>query len=526
MIDHEAILRALEHPAAYPHRPARVQLVETHISWVFIADRLVYKLKKPVALDFVDYSTPERRRGMCHQEVRLNRRLAPDIYLGVRGIRELGNGVGLTDEDDPRAVDYVVEMRRYDEEHTVASRLARGQLTRAGVRAIGEALARFHADAPHVDVPGSPALEARRRFDRNLNELLSCIQLEGEVERIGRLQRFAHAFVAAHRATFHRRAAAGRIREGHGDIRAEHVVLDGTVEVVDCVEFDLGLRQLDVADDLSFLVMDLTARGGERSAAALLDAYRSAGGDPGDDPLVAFYATHRALVRAKVALTRAAQQRDEPAARARQSAQARDLILLAERFAWRARLPLTIIVCGVPASGKTHLARELSEVSGLPHLSSDAIRKRLAGVGPGASAPPRAYRPEWNARTYERLASTAAEAIVAQGGVIVDATFRHAADRQVFASAFDAASPTVFIECQAPEAVLLKRAARRWGESSRTSDADSAVVQRERSVWEPLDEVPGEAHLLLRTDRLLADIVDDVAALLDSRLEQMHVPGT
>jgi len=374
-------------------------------------------------------------------------------------------------------------------------------------------------------VAGSPALDAQRRFDRNLHELLSCIELESEIGRVQALERFAHAFVASHAAAFHQRAAAGRIRECHGDLRAEHVVLDGGVEIVDCVEFDLGLRQLDVADDLAFLVFDLTSRGGERFAPTLVQAYRDAGGDPGEDPLIAFYASYRGLVRAKVALTRAAQHPDQAAARARDSAKARDLILLAERFAWRARLPVTVIVCGVPASGKTQLARALSDASGLPHLSSDVIRKRLVGIRSTAQAPAEAYGPAWNARTYEQLAHRAAEAVDAHGGAIVDATFRHAPDRQVFASAFARAAPVVFIECQAPLPVLIQRAALRLSDPSRVSDADGAVVRRERLAWDPLDEVPADAHITLRTDRVLPDIVDDVAALLDSRLRRVQVAG-
>jgi predicted kinase len=412
-------------------------------------------------------------------------------------------------------------MRRYDERHTLAARLKRGELTRDQVGAVGAAIARFHAEATHVPNAGVPVLAAERRFERNLHELLACIEQRAEIGRILDLERFAHAFITGHAGTFQMRAASGYVREGHGDLRAEHVLVDGGIRIVDCVEFDRGLRELDVADDLAFLVFDLAAHGGERFANSLVQAYRDAGGDPGDDALIAFYAAYRALVRAKVALVRVGQLPSCSAERGKESAHARDLILVAQRFAWRARLPLLIIVCGVPASGKSYLAAALAEHSGLPHLSSDVTRKRLAGLRPGERASAETYDPEWNTRTYTELARRAAAALTTSGGAILDATFRHLADRQAFSSALSAGVAAVFVECQAPSAVLAERAKRRDRDPRRVSDADTAVVMREQGSWEPLDEVAAGAHLALRTDRPLEQIIGDVLALLDRRLQEL-----
>jgi aminoglycoside phosphotransferase family enzyme/predicted kinase len=512
------IRAALARPELYPHRPATVEVRETHISWVYLAGDQAYKLKKPLVLDFLDYGTAARRRELCAEEVRLNRRLAPDIYLGVRGVAATADGVELTAEDDPRAIDFVVEMRRYDESHTLAARLERGELDRGHVTAVGGVLARFHAGARRVAASGAPVLAVERRFERNLHELLTCVEERGEVGRVQALERFAHAFIAAHARTFHARARRGWVREGHGDLRAEHVLVDGDVRIVDCLEFERELRELDVGDDLAFLVFDLAARGGERFGELLVRAYRDAGGDPGDDSLIAFYAAYRALVRAKVALVRAAQLPATSGAHGQESAHARDLIILAERFAWRARLPLVIVVCGVPASGKSHLARALAELSGLPHLSSDLTRKGLRGLEFTQRASSETYSAEWNARTYDELARRTARALATNRGAIVDATFRHLADRQVFGSAFGSAASLLFIECQAPRSVLAQRAARREHDRERVSDADVAIVLREQQTWEPLDELLANAHLALRTDRPLEEIVGDVLALLDRRL--------
>jgi aminoglycoside phosphotransferase family enzyme len=208
----EALPQALARPDAYPHRPMSVEVRETHISWVFLAGELVYKLKKPLVLDFLDYGTPKRRRALCLAEVRLNRRLAPDLYLGVRGVALKADGVALTDEDDPRAIDWVVEMRRYDEAQTVAARLERGELAPRDVVEVGRVLARFHEGAPHARPDGAPVLAAERRFERNLHELLLDVEQRGEIERVLGLERFAHAFVTAHAQTFAAGASRGRGR--------------------------------------------------------------------------------------------------------------------------------------------------------------------------------------------------------------------------------------------------------------------------------------------------------------------------
>ncbi len=515
------LLEALSRPTAYPHRPNEVEVRETHISWVFLAGEHAYKLKKPVVLDFVDYGTPGRRRKMCEEEVRLNRRLAPDIYLGTRGVTLLEGRAELIEADDPRAVDYLVEMRRYDERRTLAARLERGELSELQLRTVASTLVRFHEAAPPVPVAAPAALAAERRFERNIHELIGVLEQRPEIDHALALGRFAYAFITGHAQAFETRASAGSIREGHGDLRADHVLIDGGVEIVDCVEFDRELRELDVGDELAFLVLDLAMRGGERLGRQLVEAYRDAGGDPGENPLIAFHAVYRALVRAKVARVRCAQVAPGSAEHAHQSARARELMSLAERFAWRARTPLVITVCGVAGSGKSHLATALAELSGLPHLSSDVTRKRLAGVATDERAPDATYSAEWNARTYAELARLSRVAVAGSGGAIIDATFRHFADRQTFARAFKSRSPMLFVECTAPQSVLAERGARREQGAERISDAGAAIIMRERLSWEPLDELAPEAHVVLRTDRPVERIIDDLVSVLDHRLNEL-----
>jgi predicted kinase len=197
-------------------------------------------------------------------------------------------------------------------------------------------------------------------------------------------------------------------------------------------------------------------------------------------------------------------------------------LALAERFSWQARLPLVIVVCGLPASGKSHLGDALGAASGLPLLSSDLVRKRIGGVAPGERAPLDLYNEEWSRRTYGELGRLAASEVAARRGVLVDATFRRRGDRDAFAEAFGRAAPLLFVECWAPLEVRTERASRREAEPWRISDASASVVQRERDAWEPLEEVPPEADVTLRTDRPVREQLADLQALLDRRLGRLE----
>ncbi|HEX5617679.1 MAG TPA: AAA family ATPase [Solirubrobacteraceae bacterium] len=490
-----------------------VEVRETHISRVLLTRDRAFKFKKPVRLPFVDYSTLERRHSFCREEVRLNRRLAPDIYRGVRAVVATETGVELAPEDADGAVDYVVEMRRYDERCTLAHRLAAGSAGEAEVCAVGRRLAEFHAsaDLPPQPEGAVPALAAM------LAENFATLQALGA--DVDDAERLADAFVSGRRAELERRARAGLVRDGHGDLRAEHVVLERGIEIVDCVEFDPTLRQIDVGLDLAFLVMDLL-RHDERPAAALVRAYREAGGDPGDDALLSFFAAQRALIRAKVALVRATQV--DPVDAARRRADAASLLELANRLGWGLRLGPAVIVCGPAASGKSTLAAALVERAGATVLSSDAVRKELAGIAPTARASADTYEPAMNRRTYTGLGARARELVGAGQRVVVDATFRFTADREAFASAFTNAADVMWIECRAPAEVLVARASARERRPG-VSDAGPSIAFRQTREWQPLAT---PEHLVVRTDRDGAAVLAAVRDGLDARLRGELRSGT
>jgi predicted kinase len=359
----------------------------------------------------------------------------------------------------------------------------------------------------------------RRALDENFHTLESVAGGLLDRSRLASAERFAKAFLRSRAPHLHERARHGHMRDGHGDLRPEHIVLEDGVEIVDCLEFDPALRQIDVSADLAFLVMELVARDRADLAEHLVWAYRDAGGDPGDDTLIAFFAAYRALVRAKVAAIRADQLFVTNPERAARLTEAARLIELAGGFAWRARLPCVLVVCGVPGAGKSHLAGMLGELSGLPVLGSDATRKGLIGLSPTERAPAAAYVGDMNDRTYRELGRRACVEHAVHGGAIVDATFRRADDRAAFfAELAGSEAQIVVVECIAPAQVRSARARARERSRNRVSDATAEIAAREASAWEPLDDVSPDRHVVIRTDRELGPIVADLEAMLDHYL--------
>ncbi|MBS1868819.1 MAG: AAA family ATPase [Actinobacteria bacterium] len=560
------------------------ELRESNTSRVLLHGDRAYKVKKPVRFAFLDQRAPERRRELCDDELRLNRELAPDLYLAVRALVPAGDDgrLRLADADDPAAVDYAVEMRRFDEHATLAAHARAGTLTDDQLVAVAERVAAFHATArvvpapagpppaapagpppaapagpppaapagpppaapagPPPAVPVGPALAAAlARLDRNAEQLLALLAAPADRTRVAAGWRCAAAFATGRADQLAARAAAGRVRELHGDLRAEHVLPGPPVRIVDRLEFDRALREVDTGDEVAFLAMDLTALGRPDAARRFVAAYRAAGGDPGDDELVAWHMLHRALVRAKVALLTgpatpapdplsptaalpaATTAAASPATTVPPAAYA--LLALAERCAWRLRLPPVLVVCGPAASGKSTLAAELARRSGRPAIAADVVRKRLAGLAPTERARPEHYTPEMSRRTYGELGLLAVAA-ARRDGAIVDATFRHRADRDAFRAALAtvAGSPRTdapdvcYVECLAPPAVLAARAVGRLGDPQRISDATAPLALDQQQRWQPLDEVPAERHHRLRTDRPASAIADALAAALDGAL--------
>lgn len=442
-------------------------LTETHASWVVLTGDRVLKIKKPVQWSFLDYRSLEKRLAACREEVRINQALAPQIYLGVRPILVRNGGVVLGERgESDGAVEFCVEMKRFDEDATVAARLAAGSLGKRDMAAVGSALAAFHDRAERCHLPS--AVDALRdRIEADLSDLENAGVPGGVAEH----RAFGDGLVRRCAEELASRAAAGSIRDGHGDLRADHVVLGQPILIVDRIEFDPDLRRVDVADDFAFLLMDLESRGGKWAADELVAAYSKAGGNLAGRALGAGFAWRRALVRAKVALLRGDDER------------AAELLDLTARFAWRSRISGVVVVCGPPASGKSTLANTLGRAADVEVVSSDLTRKDLLGIGQHDRAPASAYSPEVDSRVYASLLRRAADTGGSQP-LILDATYRHEPQRGRLEATVGA--PVTWVWCDPPVGVRAVRAKERMRDTERISDADEATSDRLAGEFEPL----------------------------------------
>jgi aminoglycoside phosphotransferase family enzyme/predicted kinase len=445
---------------------ADVTLLETHISWILLVGSHAFKLKKPVVLPFVDYGTAIRRHFFCNEEVRLNRRFAPALYLDVVPVKGAG--------------EWAVHMRRFDEAQRLDHVCARGELSLAHLAELARVITAFHEKAAvaTVDSPfGSPAIVSALAL-ANFSELHD--QLPAERARLARLKQWTVSEFARVQARMLARKQAGRVRECHGDLHLGNLVLiDGQVTPFDCIEFNEDLRWIDVAAELAFTYVDLLDRQRPDLATWLLNEWLMCSGDFDALPVLRFHAVYRAIVRAKVAAIRG------------DAAAAADYLTLAEQVSMPP-LPTLTITCGPAASGKTTLSRErmlADRHASTLHLRSDVERKRLFGLAPAADSQSALaegiYSDDANARTYAHLAKLAADCLSAGWSVIVDASFLERRQRQVFqALAARCQVPFSILLCAAPAEVLAQRLAARQGDAS---EATPAVLARQLARMEPLD---------------------------------------
>jgi aminoglycoside phosphotransferase family enzyme/predicted kinase len=523
--DEAALVEALADPSFYPHRPPRVEHVQTHISHVFLAGPFVYKLKKPVRFSFVDATTAARRRALCEDELRLNWRLAAPVYLGVLPITRERDG-RLALNGSGTVLDSVVWMRRLPAECMLDQRIRDGTVDAAMLTTLARLIADFHASAPsgpNVAVHASEAALQRAWTDvLALAEPMVGQMLPRAAHRI--LADFASGFLARHARLFAARRAARRIREGHGDLRAEHVcVLDapalappphvalgpGTY-VIDCVEFSQALRCGDVASDVAFLAMDLERLGRPDLATTFLDAYVCASGDRQLRTLLPFYGAYRACVRGAVDGLKAGEAEVDAQERAAATERAREEFMLALRYAWQTRAPGIIACSGLSGSGKTALAVALAEATGFAHLSSDALRGARTACNSPAPYGTGRYAPAARAAVYARLCDEAAGALAAGRGAVADATFIRRTTREALASvAARHGSRVFFVECEAhPDVIRRRLDARREG----PSDARWNTYLRQRDEQEPF--TPAELHRTVDTGGALDDALDAVLPAL------------
>ena len=486
-----AFAAAMQDPAAYSALhpvPGPVTCIETHISWVFLTGPFAYKVKKPLRLSFIDYSTAERRLELCREELRLNRRHAPGLYVDVVPIAGTPTAprVGAT---DAAPFEHALRMVQFDPRLELTQLLQSGTVGAPELKEFGARIAQMHATGAiaAADEPfGTPGNAHRVTLD-NFAEIARALPGRNEAQALERLRSHAQRRFEAGRQLMEKRRHDGRIREGHGDLHCGNVVRwQGSLAAFDGLEFDPGLRFIDVANDLAFLTMDLAVHGRVDLRRETLQAWLDVSGDFGAVALLPYFELYRALVRAKVAALRGQQARGEATGAATLAHQYLDwAVSQIER-----PRPRLIVMAGLSGSGKTWLARRIAERCGALIVRSDVERKRLAGLQPldtSASAPDAGiYSREFNARTYQRLRDCAASCLRGYETVIVDAANLRRGERELFiAAGREHAADVVIVHCAAPLEELKRRVAGRAAAGADASEATVSLLDRQPSYWEP-----------------------------------------
>jgi aminoglycoside phosphotransferase family enzyme/predicted kinase len=481
--DHESIVRWLERPEAYAHHPERVEHIQTHISHVFLAGPHAFKLKKPVKYDFLDFSTIECREQACRNELRLNRRLAADSYLGVVPItRDFSGGLQLGGKGP--AIDWLVHMRRLPTELTLEALHRRGELRTDHIDRLADRLSGFyHSLAPVAMTPAEYCERCCVHVRGNRRELMA-VKHHLPRSLVERIHGFQLQLLLLRPGLFEERVRLGRIVEGHGDLRPEHICLGEPVTIFDCIEFSADFRRLDVADELAFLVAECDFLGAHWVGPCLLQAYQDRSGDQPPAVLLDYYKSYRACVRAKVAALRADQL--QGAEREASAAQAARHLAFADKYASPWVRPLVLVVGGLAGTGKTTLASALADALGAELLRTDTIRHKLFGpASHAADVDEGIYTQESRDTVYDDLFRQAAALAGDRISVVLDGTFSTTQQlRKAEALAANSMGMWLAIECVCPPEVAHQRIGRRLAESRDASDAHLAVHAAQRSRWE------------------------------------------
>ena len=556
MAVHAQLVAALRRPGACAGQVEAAELIETHISSLLLAGEFVFKLKKPVALPFVDFSRIELRHQACLDELRLNRRTAPHLYLAV--VPVLGGGdallgpvilaptvAGTAPAGD--IVNWAVMMRRFDD-RLLFSHLARaGNLRAEQVDALAEVVARFHAGLPPAPAAFGHAEASRAMARQNMAELVALTAGTAAAADWQALQRWTESRGGELAALMDQRRRSGHVREVHGDLHLANIVWCGDAPLLfDALEFNASMRHIDTIADLAFTFMDLVAAGLPRLAWRFISAVLDASGDHAALPLLRWWAVHRAAVRAKVALLAAAGQGGagvgarvgaQAGAKAgaqanaqestgdeaqRYQAAANQLAGLAGAavsagLAWQgnAKPALRLVLaCGLSGSGKSLVAGALAEHLGAVRLRSDVERKRLFGLPPTGGSAPGLYALEASVRTYERLQQLAAMALSGQISVVVDAaSLQHREREALQAVALRHGAAYRLLVCEAPLAVLQQRVMARREAGKDASDATLEVLAQQQQWAEWPTGAEAEHRLSLDTDCSLDELTRRIEAL-------------
>jgi hypothetical protein len=517
-----ALIDGLREARAFPHAAGPVRVVETHISWVLLTGEFAYKIKKPLDLGFLDYSTLAQRKHYCEEELRVNRRYAPELYLDVVAITASAQGPEIAGEGN--VVEYAVRMRQFPDDALLADVVARGDPGTAVWRRLGADMAAIHDGLPvagpgHEDGRGTPG-KVRDAINQNFRQVRPYLRESADIAQLNRLEEHAWEAFHRHERLLWSRYASGLVRECHGDLHLGNIVLlAGRALAFDAIEFNPALSWIDVMNEMAFLVMDCESRGHGAAGFVALNAWLERTGDYAGLVLLDFFCAYRAMVRAKVSVLGAGRPPVTSGSAAHLGCQR--YLALAQRYTG-ARRPFLAITCGVSGSGKSTLAEALAGETRAIRLRSDVERKRLHGLAPDASSRAGAnaadiYTAEASARTFARLADLTGEVIAAGLPVIVDATFIRRAHREDFRRVARGLGVDFHIlYCEASRAELERRVEARRRAASDPSEADLDVLAAQLASAEFPDaaEEPETLHVAAHSgDSLLISLVGETSKL-------------
>ncbi len=501
---HPKLIEAMSRPGFYPHRPPSVELVQTHISFVFIAGDRVYKVKKAVDFGFLDFTTLEKRKRFCEEELRLNRRLAPEAYLEVAAIGEDAGGTPALGVGRP--VEYAVVMRRLPQDRMLKRLLAEGKVPPEAMDAVAAKVADFHRRAEtggRIDEMGG--IETiRYNHEENFEQTARYVGLTIPRERYEFLRGWVNRFLERERPLFEKRVADHRIRDCHGDLHAEHICLADGIVIFDCIEFNERFRFGDVAAEAAFLAMDLDYNGYPGHARAFVEAYVRHSGDGEVRRLLDFYRCYYAYVRGKVTSFRLDDPHIDRAQREDAARAASRYFDLAFAYAARPAKKTLILVAGLMGTGKSVLARALAPLVGAEIVQTDAVRKEMLRI-PASEHRYEAfgegiYAADVSRRTYARALEIALEKLETAGAVILDGSYKSREERlRAFEAARRAGAGAILVECTCPEAIVETRLRQRESGGGDVSDGRWEIFQAQKGDFERIDEIPGESHLVADT---------------------------
>ena len=503
-MDHASLVTALREPSFYPHRVEQVGFLQTHISSLFLTGDKVYKLKKPVNFGFLDFSTLDLRERYCRAEVELNRRLAPEVYLGVRALTLEGDLLQLDGEGE--VVDWLVEMRQLDQELLGVRMLERGELDEQNIDELVEILAPFYERARSGDgVDEFGTIQAVKfNTDENFAQTEAYAGKLISRDRFNYIRDWTNAIYEDRRELFEHRVETGRIRESHGDLHLDNIFFQDPPVIFDCIEFNDRLRCGDVAVDLAFLAMDLDFRGRPDLSRRLVDRFVEASGDRELLELLDVYKCYRAYVRGKICSFTSADPAVNAEQRRLQKNLARHYFGLAYRYAGGGGSPSLAVLHGLMGTGKTSIARYLRDDLGWHLISTDSVRKQISGVGENTRVyvpyNEGLYSPEMSRRTYSEVCRRAEHLLEAGFSVAVDGAFKKQSDREpVFELAQRTGANLLFVETTCDPSTQVKRLEKRQLHDTR-SDGRVELMEDQRADFEPPNPESAELFVEIATD--------------------------